>query len=135
MMLSFLLLKIEEQGCSFLFHCSNSNCTIIIIISNRYLAHGTTTDYMFDIARVPMAFTFEVFLRVLRCISFPLMTLSINVLTVCGHRFMAMQQLPQKIALKCSILLIFQPLMYVFYRISKNLNIPFIALQFPRMHP
>ncbi|KVI07731.1 Peptidase M14, carboxypeptidase A [Cynara cardunculus var. scolymus] len=24
-----------------------------------YLAHGTTTDYMFDVARVPMAFTFE----------------------------------------------------------------------------
>lgn len=27
---------------------------------NRYLAHGTATDYMYDIARVPMAFTFEV---------------------------------------------------------------------------
>ncbi|KAJ9542111.1 hypothetical protein OSB04_028617 [Centaurea solstitialis] len=26
-----------------------------------YLAHGTTTDYMFDVARVPMAFTFEIY--------------------------------------------------------------------------
>lgn len=26
----------------------------------RYLAHGTATDYMYDVARVPMAFTFEV---------------------------------------------------------------------------
>jgi hypothetical protein len=26
----------------------------------RYLAHGTATDYMYDIARVPMSFTFEV---------------------------------------------------------------------------
>jgi len=25
-----------------------------------YLAHGTTTDYMYDIAKVPMPFTFEV---------------------------------------------------------------------------
>ncbi|RWW22693.1 hypothetical protein GW17_00013091 [Ensete ventricosum] len=25
-----------------------------------YLAHGTTTDYMYDIVKVPMAFTFEV---------------------------------------------------------------------------
>ena len=27
----------------------------------RYLAHGTVTDYMYDVVRVPMAFTFEVF--------------------------------------------------------------------------
>ncbi|XP_008781269.1 carboxypeptidase A6 isoform X4 [Phoenix dactylifera] len=27
----------------------------------RYLAHGTTTDYMYDIAKVPMAFTFEIY--------------------------------------------------------------------------
>lgn len=27
----------------------------------RYLAHGTATDYMYDVAKVPMAFTFEVF--------------------------------------------------------------------------
>uniref|UniRef100_A0A5B7BQV2 Putative carboxypeptidase A6 n=1 Tax=Davidia involucrata TaxID=16924 RepID=A0A5B7BQV2_DAVIN len=27
----------------------------------RYLAHGTATDYMYDIARVPMAFTFEIY--------------------------------------------------------------------------
>ncbi|KAG8378075.1 hypothetical protein BUALT_Bualt08G0100300 [Buddleja alternifolia] len=26
-----------------------------------YLAHGTATDYMYDIARVPMAFTFEIY--------------------------------------------------------------------------
>uniref|UniRef100_A0A453MYN6 Peptidase M14 carboxypeptidase A domain-containing protein n=1 Tax=Aegilops tauschii subsp. strangulata TaxID=200361 RepID=A0A453MYN6_AEGTS len=26
----------------------------------RYLAHGTTTDYLYDIAKVPMPFTFEV---------------------------------------------------------------------------
>ncbi|KAG5542781.1 hypothetical protein RHGRI_015782 [Rhododendron griersonianum] len=26
-----------------------------------YLAHGTATDYMFDVARVPMAFTFEIY--------------------------------------------------------------------------
>ncbi|KAJ4770592.1 Zn-dependent exopeptidases superfamily protein [Rhynchospora pubera] len=26
-----------------------------------YLAHGTTTDYMYDIAKVPMAFTFEIY--------------------------------------------------------------------------
>lgn len=26
----------------------------------RYLAHGTATDYMYDVVRVPMAFTFEV---------------------------------------------------------------------------
>ncbi|CAL2232927.1 unnamed protein product [Prunus armeniaca] len=26
-----------------------------------YLAHGTSTDYMFDIVRVPMAFTFEIY--------------------------------------------------------------------------
>ncbi|GJU35788.1 Zn-dependent exopeptidase [Tanacetum coccineum] len=26
-----------------------------------YLAHGTTTDYMFDVARVPMSFTFEIY--------------------------------------------------------------------------
>lgn len=26
-----------------------------------YLAHGTATDYMFDIARIPMAFTFEIY--------------------------------------------------------------------------
>ncbi|XP_024992051.1 carboxypeptidase O-like [Cynara cardunculus var. scolymus] len=26
-----------------------------------YLAHGTTTDYMFDIAKIPMAFTFEIY--------------------------------------------------------------------------
>lgn len=26
----------------------------------RYLAHGTATDYMFDVVRVPMSFTFEV---------------------------------------------------------------------------
>ncbi|KAG6435832.1 hypothetical protein SASPL_100710 [Salvia splendens] len=26
-----------------------------------YLAHGTATDYMYDVARVPMAFTFEIF--------------------------------------------------------------------------
>lgn len=25
-----------------------------------YLAHGTSTDYMHDIVKVPMAFTFEV---------------------------------------------------------------------------
>ncbi|KAL6492971.1 hypothetical protein OROGR_032730 [Orobanche gracilis] len=26
-----------------------------------YLAHGTATDYMYDVARVPMAFTFEIY--------------------------------------------------------------------------
>lgn len=26
-----------------------------------YLAHGTTTDYMYDVAKVPMAFTFEIY--------------------------------------------------------------------------
>lgn len=26
----------------------------------RYLAHGTATDYMFNVVRVPMSFTFEV---------------------------------------------------------------------------
>ncbi|KAI3734512.1 hypothetical protein L6452_13982 [Arctium lappa] len=26
-----------------------------------YLAHGTTTDYMYDVARIPMAFTFEIY--------------------------------------------------------------------------
>ncbi|KAL7155632.1 hypothetical protein ABFS83_03G089200 [Erythranthe nasuta] len=26
-----------------------------------YLAHGTATDYMYDIARVPMAYTFEIY--------------------------------------------------------------------------
>nr|XP_043632217.1 carboxypeptidase A6-like [Erigeron canadensis] len=26
-----------------------------------YLAHGTTTDYMYDVARVPMSFTFEIY--------------------------------------------------------------------------
>ncbi|KAL3638950.1 hypothetical protein CASFOL_016857 [Castilleja foliolosa] len=26
-----------------------------------YLAHGTATDYMFDVARVPMAYTFEIY--------------------------------------------------------------------------
>lgn len=29
-------------------------------IAYRYLAHGTATDYMYDVARVPVAFTFEV---------------------------------------------------------------------------
>ena len=29
-------------------------------ISLRYLAHGTSTDYMYDIVKVPLAFTFEV---------------------------------------------------------------------------
>lgn len=32
----------------------------LILLNCRYLAHGTATDFMFDIVKVPMAFTFEV---------------------------------------------------------------------------
>jgi hypothetical protein len=40
----FFITKDRELG---IFHC-------------RYLAHGTATDYMYEIVKVPMAFTFEV---------------------------------------------------------------------------
>jgi hypothetical protein len=33
---------------------------LLFLLSTRYLAHGTTTDYMYDIEKVPMPFTFEV---------------------------------------------------------------------------
>lgn len=32
----------------------------VLCMSFRYLAHGTATDYMYDVVKVPMAFTFEV---------------------------------------------------------------------------
>jgi hypothetical protein len=34
--------------------------TYLILLFTRYFAHGTTTDYMYDIEKVPMPFTFEV---------------------------------------------------------------------------
>ncbi|WOG99819.1 hypothetical protein DCAR_0519175 [Daucus carota subsp. sativus] len=43
------------------FHCENRCMVGSGGGSVGYLAHGTTTDYMFDIARVPMAFTFEIY--------------------------------------------------------------------------
>ncbi|KAL8150043.1 uncharacterized protein LOC141709075 [Apium graveolens] len=43
------------------FHCDNRCVVGSGGGSVGYLAHGTTTDYMFDIARVPLAFTFEIY--------------------------------------------------------------------------
>lgn len=31
-----------------------------LLFNSRYLAHGTATDFMYDVVKVPMAFTFEV---------------------------------------------------------------------------
>ncbi|KVI05201.1 Peptidase M14, carboxypeptidase A [Cynara cardunculus var. scolymus] len=39
-------------------HCGD-RC--VVGSGGGYLAHGTTTDYMFDIAKIPMAFTFEIY--------------------------------------------------------------------------
>lgn len=38
----------------------NLQLTSEILFFYRYLAHGTATDYIYEIAKVPMAFTFEV---------------------------------------------------------------------------
>ncbi|XP_030950903.1 putative metallocarboxypeptidase ecm14 [Quercus lobata] len=42
-------------------HCQNRCMTGSGGGSVGYLAHGTATDYMYDIIRVPMAFTFEIY--------------------------------------------------------------------------
>lgn len=54
----------------FTWECSNSIKNMESLLTSfhdfelcfifRYLAHGTATDFMYDIAKVPMAFTFEV---------------------------------------------------------------------------
>jgi len=33
---------------------------LIGFLNFRYLAHGTATDYIYDVVKAPMAFTFEV---------------------------------------------------------------------------
>lgn len=43
-----------------MFIASNFFNEFINVLDFRYLAHGTATDYMFDVVRVPMSFTFEV---------------------------------------------------------------------------
>lgn len=45
-----LKITLQQSECVHIFYASLT----------RYLAHGTTTDYMYDIAKVPMPFTFEV---------------------------------------------------------------------------
>lgn len=40
--------------CLYVNPSSNKTCL------SRYFAHGTATDFMYDVVRVPLAFTFEV---------------------------------------------------------------------------
>ncbi|KAK3436905.1 hypothetical protein EUGRSUZ_E03516 [Eucalyptus grandis] len=42
-------------------HSGMEVSVIHFLLMLLYLAHGTATDYMYDIARVPMAFTFEIY--------------------------------------------------------------------------
>lgn len=80
---------------------------------SRYFAHGTATDFMYDIVGVPMAFTFEVCL--LNFFLFFLLDFSVSLrLLVLTSRYMEMEQPHQEIASKCSIPSTLPPTMYAF---------------------
>lgn len=91
-------------------------CHLYIIHSStclsRYFAHGTATDFMYDIVGVPMAFTFEVCL--LNFFLFFLLDFSVSLrLLVLTSRYMVMEQPHQEIVSKCSIPPTLLPTMYV----------------------
>ena len=39
----------------------NENALLKWIFRPRYLAHGTATDYMFDVLHIPLPFTWEIY--------------------------------------------------------------------------
>jgi len=79
---------------------------------SRYFAHGTATDFMYDIVGVPMAFTFEVCL--LNFFLFFLLDFSVSLrLLVLTSRYMVMELPHREIVSKCSIPPTLLPTMYV----------------------
>lgn len=59
-----MVLKLETMDLSVCIVVHLGNITnfdmFCLMLKFRYLAHGTATDFMYDIVKVPMAFTFEV---------------------------------------------------------------------------
>ena len=92
----------------------------------RYLAHGTATDYMYDVVRVPMAFTFEV--REMQSLSLllsiaALLHMMVPCLLCIPCRFMEMEQRLRRTASKCLTPLTSPPSMYVILLVKKKTSL------------
>ena len=78
------------------------------LLDSRYLAHGTATDYIYDVVRTPMAFTFEVCMPEYIYLCYQTLSWKPVFITVTiTIRYMETTRLLQEIALKCSTLLIY----------------------------
>lgn len=89
-----LMITVQQSKCVHIFYPSFI----------RYLAHGTTTDYMYDIAKVPMPFTFEVSQSIVYNFQTSCLDNSTE-LTLLLFRYMEMRKHLPMTASKCSILL------------------------------